>query len=58
MKALLSHLTTWALGPPCPFCNQRQRGDRTLARHVYVDHGDERPIVVVPRDPDYVERDT
>lgn len=40
LRELLTILTDWALGPACPLCGDRRRGPRTLAAHLYVDHGD------------------
>lgn len=41
MKSLLSWLADVLLGPPCPHCLWRARGPRSLAKHCWLDHGDE-----------------
>lgn len=43
MKSLWQWLCDVALGPRCPFCGQREVGQRHLDRHVWLDHGDEEP---------------
>lgn len=41
MTSFLAWLADVLLGPACPIgCGHRARGPRTLARHLYIDHGD------------------